>query len=146
MGTVGEYYHLKDARMKYLNKRLESIKKRNIEFNITFEEWYIWFFIRGVDKNLPSLGIKNKDTLCMCRKGDVGPYSLDNIYIATLSQNSKDHHTFNPQDYSKQKVKCHLPIGVFNSIKEASKHSGIHEETLKHRIKSPNFPEYYRLK
>lgn len=32
----------------------------------------------------------------MARKGDTGPYSVDNVYIATSSQNIKDSYIFRP--------------------------------------------------
>lgn len=57
---------------------------RGIPFELTFEEWDSWwgddFLRRG----------NNEDSLQMCRKGDKGGYSLDNIYKATKAQNRRD--------------------------------------------------------
>ena len=36
------------------------------------------------------------DSYVMARKGDTGPYSVDNVYITTASQNIKDSYIFKP--------------------------------------------------
>ena len=50
----------------------------------------------------------------MCRYGDTGPYSLDNIYCATASQNSKDMTKHNSAFHPTRKIQT--PEGIFNSI------------------------------
>ena len=70
---------------------------RGISFQLTFEEWDNWWMANNVDRNIPRK--HNKNTLCMCRYGDVGPYSLTNIYCASLAQNTKDS-PFNKQGRS----------------------------------------------
>jgi len=58
-------------------------KRRGIGFLLSFEEWWnIW------EPFWDSRG-KSKDSLVMCRYGDSGPYSKDNVYIDTYSNNSK---------------------------------------------------------
>ena len=70
-------------------------KKRGIGFLLTFEEWWsIWEPLwdnRG----------KAKDSLVMCRYGDTGPYSKDNVYIDTYSNNSKLAVELKPQKKDK---------------------------------------------
>jgi hypothetical protein len=74
------------AKQKY-NSHKHSSKYREIEFNITFDEWYNWWLSNGVDKNQIQ-PIKTASTLCMCRFNDIGSYQLDNIYADTISNNS----------------------------------------------------------
>jgi hypothetical protein len=71
-----------------------NAKKRNIPFELTFDEWYNWWLSNGVDKSLPSVSRNTQDELCMCRKQDLGPYSIDNIYCDTRENNARDWHTF----------------------------------------------------
>ena len=91
-----------------------SADLRGIGFNISHEEWYNWWLLNGVDKDGPSqkeMGIPRKEVLCMCRHGDTGPYSLDNIYCATASQNGKD--MTNRFSITRS---VSTPEGIFNSI------------------------------
>lgn len=71
-------------------------KKRGIGFLLSFEEWWeIWepfWEARG----------KSKTSLVMCRYGDTGPYSKDNVYIDTYSNNSKLAVKLKPQERSKE--------------------------------------------
>ena len=57
-------------------------KKRGIPWEISFEEW--WEFWKD------SWELRGNYNLVMARKGDVGPYSKDNIYLTTHGQNMKD--------------------------------------------------------
>lgn len=57
-------------------------KIRKIEWNLTFEEWFAWW---GDDIHKRG---KGKDDLVMARYGDIGPYSLDNIYKTTFGDNA----------------------------------------------------------
>lgn len=60
-------------------------KLRGIGFEFTFLEWWaLWearFHLRG----------QGDDALCMGRYGDVGPYSVENVYITTNRQNREDY-------------------------------------------------------
>lgn len=70
---------------KYRMQKVHS-KSRGIEFNLTFDEWITWW------KSTGKYHLRGKNGLdyCMCRKGDTGPYSLENIYCATNKQNAQD--------------------------------------------------------
>jgi hypothetical protein len=73
---------------KFRAQRYQA-RRRGIDFQLTFDEWYNWWLANGVDKNM---GVQWTSTtrLCMCRFNDTGPYALNNIYLATHSQNIKD--------------------------------------------------------
>lgn len=62
-------------------KQRRSAKLRNIKWELTFEEWTKWW---GVDIKFRG---RYKNSLCMCRYNDAGPYSLGNIYKGSMSHN-----------------------------------------------------------
>jgi hypothetical protein len=76
---------LKEAKQKY-NKHKGRAKWRNIPFLFTFEEWcHMWeqsgkWELRG----------RTKGKYNMSRKGDIGPYSVDNVYINLHEDNAKE--------------------------------------------------------
>ena len=86
---MNTYYAIR----KYHSHKYNA-KKRNIEFELTFDQWNQWWITHGVDKSLPNMSGNTKDNLCMCRYNDAGPYSLDNIYCDTNINNSKSMHVF----------------------------------------------------
>lgn len=59
---------------------------RGIAFLLTFEEWWAWWQEDGRWEKRGRRG----GALVMARKGDVGPYSLENIYCATQQGNLAD--------------------------------------------------------
>ena len=77
---------------------------RGIDWQLTFDEWMsIWdasghFHERG----------KKAGQYVMGRKGDVGPYSADNVYICLFTQNIADAFIFDP---SKQRATAKLGGG-----------------------------------
>ena len=128
--TIAKYYY-------GIQKR--GAKKRNVPFNLTFEEWDNWWLSHGVDRNVPRTFVK--DSLCMCRKGDVGPYELGNIYCATLEQNGKDkiaNNIFPPHT-----KRISTPDGIFNSVSEAARFYKKDRATIIHRLY--NWPGYHYL-
>lgn len=71
-------------------KQKKKARKRNIEWQLTFEEWWnIWQHSGHWEERG-----KGKDSYCMCRKNDVGPYSIDNVYIETMLVNCS-HQIYN---------------------------------------------------
>lgn len=60
-----------------------NAKFRDIDFLFTYEEWRDWWL---TDDRWSRRGCK-RDQLVMARFGDEGPYSLDNVYCATVVQN-----------------------------------------------------------
>lgn len=80
-------------RFKFAHQR-GAAKQRGIEWLLTFEEWMgIWdasgkFHLRG----------KQAHQYVMARRGDVGPYSADNVFICSASQNCRESISNNPRD------------------------------------------------
>lgn len=86
-------------RMQYSTQKGNSIKRRNIPFTITYEEWKEVWVSSG---HLHEKGRK-KGQYCMSRYGDVGPYSKDNVFIQLHSVNAAEGHTGIPNGPSKLK-------------------------------------------
>lgn len=89
-------FNMKKYKTSYLSQKHHAIA-RGVEWQLTFEEWFSWWESTG---KLHLRG-RNFGEYCMCRKGDTGPYSLENIYCATVSQNVRDSHTNNKIPYTK---------------------------------------------
>lgn len=84
------------ARLRFARHRAQA-KYRNIEFDFDFASWYQWWLDNGIDRNQPdpfdpdrTEPERNKMRLCMCRYNDTGPYTRDNVYLATHVQNTRD--------------------------------------------------------
>jgi hypothetical protein len=73
------------ARERYRMQKVNAAT-RGIPFLLTFEEWMGWWEATG---HYHEYGRK-RGQYCMARKGDVGPYALDNIYCATATENQDD--------------------------------------------------------
>ena len=72
-------------RDKYRNQRKRAFA-RGIGWEITLLEWMdVW--IRSGKLEHRGIGV---DKYVMARRGDIGPYRLDNIYIITSSDNIKE--------------------------------------------------------
>ena len=111
------------ARSRYWTCYIEA-KNRGIAFEITFEEWYQWWLDNGYDRNFPLPN--TADGPCMCRIGDVGPYRINNIYLATRKENSRHREDNKPS----RKQKVQTPWGIFSSVREAAKILPIPPTTL----------------
>lgn len=71
----------KTPKGKYTAQRNQAIR-RGINWELTFEEWSeIW-------KDLYDQ--RGPEGYVMCRHGDVGPYSKENVYLAPNSVNKQD--------------------------------------------------------
>ncbi len=83
---------------QYENQR-RKVKARNIDWLFTYETWLDWWKSTG---KLAERGRKSSE-YCMCRIGDEGPYSPENVYCATNDQNAKDSYTNNKnQSFNKR--------------------------------------------
>ena len=76
------------SKLRFQRHRAQA-KYRNIPFEFDWETWHQWWAAHGIDRNIPS-DERGADRMCMCRIGDTGAYSPDNVYLATLAQNSTD--------------------------------------------------------
>lgn len=77
--------------------------RRGIPFHFTQDEWTLWW-----GEDLPKRG-RGDGKLCMCRLGDEGPYTWDNVYKATNNVNSQHtkvngHHRAKPATLSAEDV------------------------------------------
>ena len=68
---------------KFYSHRQGSIR-RGIRFDLTFEEWWKIWQDSGHWEERGTQGFH------MCRKGDIGPYSIDNVVIEHHSKNHYD--------------------------------------------------------
>ena len=54
-------------------------------FEMDFASWLAWWL---VDDRWQRRG-RGGNRLCMCRRGDRGPYAIGNVYVATQRQNAR---------------------------------------------------------
>jgi hypothetical protein len=113
----------KTAKHRYHTCRAEALA-RNIEWQITYEEWYDWWLEQGYDREYPLPNTAHGP--CMCRKGDTGPYHIDNIYMATRQVNSIHREMNKP---SKRKA-IKTPWGEYPSMVQAAKSIPISPKTI----------------
>ena len=87
-------------RRRYI-MQLHNAKARGIGWELTFEQWWsIW-----QDSGRWQERGCHADNYCMCRIGDVGPYAVGNVFIATFRENLE------AVDRSKNSSRT-LPVGV----------------------------------
>lgn len=77
--------HIRVAKIKYRYQRATA-GQRNIDWQLTFEQWYDWWQQTG---HWEERGITSGKYV-MSRYGDVGPYSLDNIFCQTRDDNCRE--------------------------------------------------------
>jgi hypothetical protein len=87
------------------HQRNAAIRKRNIAWQLTLGEWWAIWVESG---RWPERGLGRG--YMMCRKGDIGPYSIDNVFIGPGVEN-----------LSAAAKKCDLPIGVARTAKGKAK-------------------------
>jgi hypothetical protein len=66
--------------------QVQSAKSRGIPFEFSFSEWWSWW---QTDDRWSNRGV-GAGKMVMARNGDKGPYSPNNVYCATHSQNILD--------------------------------------------------------
>lgn len=99
---------LQDAARR-CNQQLCAAERRGIEWKLTFNEWWkIW-----QDSGHWAERGQGAQKYCMCRYGDVGPYAVGNVYIATNHENNSIPHRPDRKPYQwRVKRKVGLPQGV----------------------------------
>jgi hypothetical protein len=77
--------NIRIAKIKYRYQRHRA-RQRGISWNLTFDEWYQWWQQTGhwEDRGITS------GKYVMSRFGDLGPYSLDNIFCQTRDDNCRE--------------------------------------------------------
>jgi hypothetical protein len=105
MGYPAKYSpEVRYARDRYNVQKHSAVKKRNIPFEITFEEWYqIWLDSGHWEE-------RGRGGYVMARKGDKGPYAVGNVDIK--------HHIDNMHDTIGMKRKPRTAEHI-SAIKEA---------------------------
>jgi hypothetical protein len=94
---------LSKAKQKFYMHRWHAKNERNIEFLLTFEEWYDIWQKSGHWENRG----RKKGQYVMSRYNDIGPYSKDNVFIQTCTENLNE-----------KKGKTIIPnIGTANAMK-----------------------------
>lgn len=76
----------KDLYRKGFTAHKWNAKMRGIEFLFTFEQWRDWWTATGKWE----LRGRGRGKYCMRRHGDVGPYSIDNVFCGTNEENLRD--------------------------------------------------------
>jgi hypothetical protein len=77
---------IQDLFRKRYNQQKSNAKMRGVEFLFTFEEWKDWWIATGKWEQRGKL----KGQYVMCRYGDIGYYSLDNVFCGTTQENVRD--------------------------------------------------------
>jgi len=133
---------LSSVHQKAYRDHKSNAKRRNIEFNFTYEEWLNFW---GSDINKRGTGSLD---LQMCRYNDTGAYSPDNVFKATHRENAQqqDNSNYNvvPATLAKHK-KVHTDKGIFESVKEAGEYFGFSDVygTVRNRCLSNNYSNWY---
>lgn len=82
-------------------RQRQSAKQRNIEWRLTFWQWWsIW-----KDSGKWAERGRGVGKYCMSRIGDSGPYSVENVAIITNEQNQSDSFLVHPNEARKKAQK-----------------------------------------
>lgn len=71
------------AKRKWYDQR-QNARRRGIEWDLSFADWLKIWTDSG---HWHERGIKSRNSYVMSRKGDCGPYSVDNVVIKTNYDN-----------------------------------------------------------
>jgi hypothetical protein len=72
--------------IRHFIEQRSNARQRGIGWELTLWQWWLIWQQSGFWKNR-GLGAAK---YCMCRLNDVGPYAVDNVYIATGRDNLRD--------------------------------------------------------
>jgi hypothetical protein len=97
---------IKDARKKFTAHK-SNAKRRGIDFCMTFEQWTEMWDKSG---KWPQRG-RGADKYCMCRVGDTGPYSVENVFIGKGKQNVSDGNVGKPDSEETKRKKSEAAKG-----------------------------------
>ncbi len=87
-------------------------KERGIEFLMSFSEWW------GIWKDSYHLRGSKRDSLCMGRFGDTGPYAVGNVYITTNRGNVLDYASSEKKARDASALKARRHQELMDIIKE----------------------------
>lgn len=81
---------IKSPGLSAYHKHKARARDAGVEFSFTFDQWKAWWESQlGPDWLKLRCGMR-RDSFCMARIGDVGPYSPSNVRCLTRSENSKE--------------------------------------------------------
>lgn len=134
--TLEEYRAApKRARSAYCQQK-RNAGTRGIEWRMNFAEWWsVWKLSGKWEQRGRGAGY------VMGRKGDSGPYSIENVYVCTASQNVKDGYIWKPAHLRKRRLRNGKPPAVYEYAGKAlplhmwAQETGISANTLNGRIK-----------
>jgi hypothetical protein len=126
---------------QFLTQR-QNAKKRNIDWQLTEQEWIDWWEASG---HFHERG-RGKGKWLMARFNDSGPYSLTNIFCHQHGGNVSDAQTGKPKSIEQRakmsakggihsRKKITTPLGDFESTYAAGRHFGITGEAVMWRLK-----------
>jgi hypothetical protein len=72
--------------LKAYTQHKSNAKTRGVEFLFTFEQWRDWWIATGKWEQRG----RGRGKYCMRRHGDIGPYSIDNVFCGTNEDNVRD--------------------------------------------------------
>lgn len=103
---------LSDPYKAYMKQRTRAAS-RGIEFELTLSEWWAFW-----DGHYRERGSRPMD-LCMARCGDVGPYAVGNIYLASNQQNLRDYQRSGKKSHDLAESKAGRKAELLRLIAEA---------------------------
>jgi hypothetical protein len=98
----------KDLMYQAYRAHKNNAKRREIDFLFEYSAWCSWWLLedrwskRGIGKN----------KLVMARKNDVGPYSIDNVFCITQSENSAEISNINKGYHTKTYHSNRKKLGI----------------------------------
>jgi hypothetical protein len=112
------------------NEQRNIARQRDIQFLLSFNEWVtIWNNSGYWDQRGRGVG-----KYCMSRKGDTGPYSIDNVFIQLSTQNTKDAFSDIDKLINANKKRSEKTKGISKPHKSVE-HGKKISESLKNQIK-----------
>lgn len=109
-----------DLHESYENQR-RMAKHRGIEWLFTYKTWCEWWLATG---KLHLRGNTKEKPYMMCRIGDKGPYSSDNVYCGTVSNNNQDgwdnHPDREPVGFCAMQEDLHREVSMRGGLKSNS--------------------------
>jgi len=76
----------KDVYLKAYTQHKSNAKTRGVEFLFTFEQWRDWWVASGKWEQRG----RGRGKYCMRRHGDIGPYSIENVFCGLNEENVRD--------------------------------------------------------
>ena len=132
--AIWEYWRDKRKRQRQ--------KQRGAEFLLSPTELIELFS----DAGITAADIGNKGhQYCLGRIGDTGNYEVGNCRFITATQNGKEvKHPTTEQiiESSTLKKRTQTPHGIFRSLREAERETGIDAGTIRYRIKMNHQPKW----